>query len=117
MQYIEKLQELGHVARCFDAKNILIKDYELPSGWQRSTTDLLLQIPPDHKNGIHGIQIPSTLVCDTDKKLSAPRHSNHYVEGWDLLSFRLELSHCDENILRNHMIIVKRVLSFQEHKA
>ena len=115
--YIPKLNELGYIGRYFNSNHLLILDYKLPNGWDQSITDLLMKIPDHLSNGIHGIQIPSTLTHNINKKLSTGRRSGHYVLGWDLLSCMLDPALCDDNILRNHMILVKRVLSFEEHKA
>ena len=113
--YIKSLIDLGFNAEQFDDYNIKIKDYLLPCGWQSHYTDLLLQVPQNPDDCIHGIQIPLGLKHNPDKTLNVRTFNGGFVPNWILLSCYLsDSSLCDENLVRNHMDLVKRILSFRK---
>ena len=112
-QYMTKLDILGFCVEKFDGANILIKNYSLPNGWNKKTTELILHIPPDITTTIHGILIPQDLVPVDGREFPANTVKNEYVSGWTLLSFRLRSDLHNENQLQNHMELVHQVLAFK----
>ena len=104
------LIELGYTVRRFDESKILIKDYKLPPGWVRDTTDLLLVVP-DGANTMHGISIPNDLSTISGVSMPENCNPNYYKDGWTLISFRLTQEWDDEHFVKHHMDVVRQKLS------
>lgn len=113
VQCMKKLGTLGFCVEKFDDANILIKNYSLPVGWNKQTTDLILHVPPDMATLVHGILIPKDLVPIDGREFTTNAVEDHYVPGWILLSFRLRQDLHNEHFLQNHMELVGQVLAFR----
>ena len=111
IQIVESgLIELGYTVQHLDESKILIKDYKLPSGWTRDTTDLLLVVP-DGDDAMHGIAIPNDLNTVSGVSMPTNCNPNYYTDGWTLISFRLTPELDNDYFVKNHMDVVRKKLS------
>lgn len=78
---MERLAGMGLDVSLFSAGNILIKDYALPPGWTRSSTDLIFHLPPNIETAPHGIIIPQDVRPTGNNTLKVPHIPDEYVKG------------------------------------
>lgn len=97
-----------------DSENILIQNYKLPDGWNRPFSDLVLHVPANTYDQLHGIIIPNDLKPINNNSVKAPIHPGNYISNMVHISFRLNSKFDNENYVAAHMKFVKHVLSFKE---
>ncbi len=113
----DNLISLGHDASILeDGENVLIQNYQLPDGWNKSSCDVVLHVPPSELEPIHGVMIPQD-VAPLEKITMVPILPNsQYLEDWKHLSFKLSPELQNENYVANHMDFVRSALSFQRRE-